>query len=172
LPYARYTRCISVRVEAEEDVAGLFGKLGTGVVRVLNQACQLSRDHAETLAGNRHTDAAAAQDRVWRSWLRSQHVADDQYEQLDGTLDIGGERGGSPVGRGLMALASTVFERAKAVDGDAAVQADDHDIWLVHPWNGADDALRDAALALGASDSIAAKDHAILLNSWAKVFGH
>jgi len=71
LPQARYTRCISVSVEAEEDCAILFGAQGAGVVRVLQEATRLSHARAEAF-NNRHADAGAAQDRVWRSWLRQQ----------------------------------------------------------------------------------------------------
>ena len=127
LPQARYTRCISVSVEAEEDAAILFGAHGAGVVWVLQEASRLSHAHAEALANNRHADAGAAQDRVWRGWLRQHAIPDDGHVDYDGTLLMGGQRQGSPINQGLSALHLTVFKRAQAVDGEAATASDEED---------------------------------------------
>lgn len=171
LPHARYTRCLSVSVEAEEDSAILFGARGADVVRVLQEASGLGHARAEALAGNRHAGAGAAQDRVWRNWLRQQAVPDDTAVDYDGTLLMGGQKPGSPINQGLSALHLTVFKRAQAVDGEAATASDEDDTWLIHPWDGANRVLGDAALALGAPELMSGEDRAILLHGWSKVIG-
>lgn len=170
LPYVRYTRCISVAVEAEEDVAILFGTYGSSVLRVLEQASRISRAHAEVLAANRHPNAAAAQDRVWRNWLRQRGQSDDIHDQYDGTLQMGGQSWGSPINQGLSVLHDIVFRRAKHLDGDAATESDDEDVWLVQPWSEADRVIGDAALALGAPELMTDEDRDILLHGWSRVF--
>ena len=171
LPYARYTRCISVAVEAEENIAVLFGPHGSSVVRVLEEASRLSRSQAEALAANRHADAAAAQDRAWRSWLQQEGIPDEVHDQYDGTLQMGGQKWGSPINGGLAVLHDTVFKRAQFVDGDAATESDEEDTWLVRPWDGAGRVLGDAALALGAPEHMNDEDRAVLLGGWLRVFG-
>lgn len=171
LPQARYTRCISVSVEAQADGAILFGAQGAGVVRVLQEAAGLSHARAEALANNRHADAGAAQDRVWRSWLRQQAILDDTHVDYDGTLLMGGQKPGSPIHQGLSALHLTVLKRARAVGGEAATASDEEDTWLIHPWDGANRVLGDAALALGAPELVSGEDRAILMHGWSSVIG-
>ena len=171
LPYARYTRCISVAIDAEEDISILFGSHGAGVMPVLDVATRLTRDQAEALSANRHPDAGAAQDRVWRNWLQHEAIPDDIHDHYDGTLQMGGQKWGSPINGGLSVLHDTVFKRAQSLDGDAATESDQDDIWLLHPWEGADRVLGDAALALGAPEQMIAEDRATLLHGWLKVFG-
>ena len=170
LAYARYTRCISVAVETEEEPAVLFGEYGAGVVRVLDAASRLSQAEAVALSRGRHQDAAAAHDRVWRAWLRKEAIPDEYDGSLDGTISISGERWGSPINEGLSVLHSSVFNRAQVIDGHAAIQADDDDEWLVEPWDGAARVLGDAALALGAPELMNDEDRARLLSGWCGVF--
>lgn len=166
---ARYTRCISILIEGEEQIATLFGPHGSGVVHVLEKASQLSRALAEALAANRHAGAAQTQDRVWRNWLRQKNLPDNVYEQLDGTLAIG--VAGSPINQGLSVLHGIVFRRAQSVDADAATDFDAENIRLIHPWDGAGRVFGDAALALGAPDLMDSEERAVLLHGWSKVFG-
>lgn len=170
--HARSTRCISIVIDAEEDVATLFGRYGAGVVRVLEKASQLSHAKAEALAGSRHPDAASAHNRVWRNWLRHEGMTDEHYRHFDGMWEMNvGQKWGSPINNGLSVLHGTVFKRAQDIDGDAATESDEEDIWLVHLWNVANRVLGDAALAFGAPDFMEDEDRAILLSGWSKVFG-
>ena len=166
LASAGYTRAISVWVEEEEDAACLFGPHGAEVVRLLDAALNLDRAAAEQLAANRHPDADGARDRAWRTWLDRNGVAHDRDEDLSDTLMFGGELCDSPIKDGLLALYDVVFDRARAVDGDAATDSDEEDMWLLPPWNGACNALADAAMALGAPDIVRAEDRDVLLAGW------
>jgi hypothetical protein len=168
LSYARYTRCNSVVVESEEEAAVLFGLQGAKVVSVLDTALRLDRSEAEALSRGRHADAPAAYDRVWRAWLTQEAISDEYTVPLDGALSIG--RLGSPIGQGLSLIYETTFKRAKVVDGDAAIESDDEDVWLVEPWDGAARVLGDAALALGAPELLDDGDRACLLSGWRAVY--
>ncbi|MES2445018.1 MAG: hypothetical protein V4574_19505 [Pseudomonadota bacterium] len=168
LPHARYTRALAVAVGQEADVATLFGPHGRDVVRVLDVAPKLDRPQAETLARHRHPQAPAAYDRVWRRWLKQAGIEGD-FADLDGALALGGQ--GSPINQGLSLLHNLVFKRAQAMDGDRATEADDEDIWLAAPWDGAGTVLGDAALALGAPQAVGNVDRIILLQGWERVFG-
>lgn len=172
LPHARYTRCISVAVEAEEDAAVLFGVHGASVVRILDAASRLTRPDADALARSRHPGAPVAHDRAWRAWLRQQSMADEYDRSLDGALSLGRERWRSPINEGFSVLYDAVFNRAEAVDGDAATQVEDDEVLLIDPWDGAARVLGDAALALGAPELMNDRDRACLLSGWLAVFSH
>lgn len=169
LPSAAYTRAVSVRVEAEEEAAQLFGGFGRQVVEVLETARHMDRASAETLATHRHQGAAAANDRAWRTWLDRLGVAHDGYSDLSDTLKFGGPINDSPIKGGLLAVCDVVFARACAVDGDRATDRDEEDMWLLPPWNDACRALTDAALALGAPGIVGPEDRAVLLAGWHSV---
>lgn len=164
LPYARYTRCISVRVEAEEDVQVLFGPHGSLVVEVLEASLRIDRATAAALSRSRHPDAPAVYDRAWRAWMEQRGISDNYKMPLDQTLSIGMQ--GSPIGDGLTLVYSTAFKRAKAVDGDAAFESDDEEVWLAEPWRGAAIVMGDAALALGAPELLVDSDRACLMAGW------
>lgn len=166
LPSARYTRAVSVLVEAEEDPAQLFGDFGRQVVEVLETARHMDRALAQTLAAHRHPGAAAAADRAWRTWLEQLGIAHDYYSDLSDTLRFGGPVNDSPIKDGLLAVSGVVFARARAVDGDCATDRDEEDMWLLPPWNDACRALTDAALALGAPGIVGPEDRAVLLAGW------
>jgi hypothetical protein len=170
-PSARYTRAVSVLVEAEEDAARLFGDFGSHVVQLLDTAHRMDRAMAEALAAGLHPEAAAACDRAWRRWLDRLGVAHGLYEDLSGTLKLGGPVNDSPIKGGLLVLYDTVFKRALALAGDQATDRDEEDMWLVPPWSDACTALTDAALALGAPDIVEPEDRAVLLAGWHRIAG-
>lgn len=169
LPHARYVRAISVEVLQEQDPASLFGAAGRDVARVLSAALELDRGRAEMLAVNRHPGAGAAQDRVWRSWMRAHAIPRPNDESMDGVLAVGDERH-SPIGPGLTVLERVIFDRAEAVDGQAAFESDEEDVWLVEPWREAATALGDAALALGAPEFTDSTDRAALMHAWSTAY--
>lgn len=166
LASARYTRAVAVRVVQEENPAQLFGPEGEAVLRVLDAASKLERPRAEVLASRRDPDAAAVKDKVWRIWIdrRGPDAAIDP-ETADGIVTCG-----SPINSGLSVLYQVIFDRAKSLEGEAAIEDDGEDIWLVAPWNGAAAALADAALALGAPSMIGPEDREILLRAWQSTY--
>lgn len=166
LPGVRYTRAVSVLVEAELDSAQLFGESGSYVVEVLDTARRLDRSQAQALAAALHPGAAAACDRAWRTWLDRRGIAHRMHPDLSDTLRFGGEAGDSPIGIGLIAVHDSLAERARAVDGDLASETDGEVVWLAAPWRDAASALSDAALALGAPGIVPPEDRALLLAGW------
>lgn len=170
-PSAGYTRAISVEVTREEDAACLFGPHGGEVLRVLDVAMRLTRPQAEALALHRQADAARAHDRVWRDWMRVRGVRGSGSASLDGALRSGGSKPGSPINSGLSTLHGVVFDRAREIDGEAATEATDEAVWLAPPWSGAERALADAALALGAAGIVGAADRSVLLKGWTSISG-
>jgi hypothetical protein len=161
-----YVRAISVRVLNLENPAVLFGERGAQILPLLDQAASLTRESAAALAAARNDNAAGAYDRAFRRWAASANipVSDDD---LDGALKIGG---GSPVNSALTLLYNLVLERARAVDGNAAlIETNDGD-GLAQPWNGAAQAMCDAILARGAG-AASEEDSAALLAAHARVFG-
>lgn len=170
LPHARYTRTISVRILHEEAPEVMFGPHGTDIALVLKTAAQLDNQLAQALSSNRHPDAPRAYDLAWRTWMKGRAIPDEDYDQLDGTLKLGSGTWSSPINEGFCVLHTVVFDRARNQDGPAAIEDDGEDVWLVAPWSGADRALGDAALALGAPELVSEADRAVLLQAWNRVF--
>jgi hypothetical protein len=167
LPYARYTRCISVKIIEKEEVSVLFGEHGRAVLTVLSRAAELTREQALRLSSERHIDAPKAYDRTFRRWGDAEGVFTESHDNLDGTLKIGSMPAESPINEGLSLIHLTVFDRAKAVDGANATHIDDEgEEDLIEPWVGAGAALLDAGLALGAPKFVTAEDRDILLSGW------
>ncbi|KQO08901.1 hypothetical protein [Sphingomonas sp. Leaf242] len=167
LPYARYTRRISVEILEREDLSALFGEHGQAVLMVLDRAAALTRDQAIRLPSARHPDAPDAYDRTFRRWGNAEGICEGYDENLDGTLKIGSMPAGSPINEGLSLIHLTVFHRAKTVDGANATSIDkEGDEDLVEPWAGAGAMLLDAGLALGAPNFVTAEDRDILLAGW------
>ena len=171
LAWASYVRALEVEVETEESPGLLFGPHGEALMPVLDAAAAFDRAAAERLAEGLDPEASAAADRAWRAWMEERGESSERYEDLSATLLSGGDRPGSPVGRGLMLIANTVHKRAVAVDGDSATESDEEDVWLVPPWNRAAAALCDAAIALGAPHLVGEEDRKILLRAWERMSG-
>jgi hypothetical protein len=170
LPYARYTRCISVKVLEKMDLAVLFGKHGKEVLTVLSRAAALTREEANQFSSARHPGASDAYDRTFRRWCNAEGIRQDYYDNLDGTLKIGSIPVGSPINEGLNLVHLVVFDRAKAVDGANATHIDDEgEVDLLEPWAGCGSVHLDAALALGAPEFVTAEDRDILLSGWKHV---
>jgi Rap1a immunity proteins len=141
-----------------------FGPHGSLIIEVLEAALRIDRSTAGALSRGRHPDAPAAYDRAWRAWLEQKGISDNYQMSCDRALSIGTQ--GSPIGDGLTLIFSTAFNRAKAVDGDAAIDSDDEEVWLKEPWHGAASVLGDTALALGAPELLIDSDHACLMAGW------
>lgn len=169
--YAGYTRANSVEVLREEGTSILFGVHGDEVVGVLEQAMLLTREKAAALATRRHPEASAAYDRLFRHWARTKNIPHEHHGDLDGTLKLGGRGSNSPIFEGLSVLYTVVFERAKSIDGDDAIESDDEAQWLAPPWRDAHSVLSDAALVLGAPEFASERDSDILLSGWTGMFG-
>lgn len=172
LPYARYARCISVEILAEEDLSSLFGDYGKEVMAVLERARMMTRDQASILSSERHPEAGVAYDRTFRRWCSAEGIGVETHDDnLDGTLMIGSMPSRSPVNEGLSLVHLAVLDRAKAVDGLAATDVDEEgDQELVEPWSGAGAALLDAALAFGAPDFVNERDRPILTRAYLAAF--
>ena len=168
LPYARYTRCISVEILEKENLSVLFGEHGQAVLMVLDRAATLTRESAFRLSSARHPSAPDAYDRTFRRWGKANECFCEDYDDnLDGTLKLGPMPAGSPINEGLSLIHLTLFDRAKAVDGVNATYIDDQgDEELVEPWAGAGAVLLDAGLALGAPNWLTDEDRDILLAGW------
>jgi len=147
-----YVRAIAVRVLNPVDPAMLFGERGAQILPLLDQAASLTRETAAALAAARDDNAAGAYDRAFRLWAASADipVGDD----LDGALKT---------------VYRLVLERARAVDGAAAVIETDDGNGLAQPWNGAVQAMCDAILARGAV-AASEEDREALLAAHARVF--
>jgi hypothetical protein len=172
LPYARYTRCISVEILGKEDPSALFGEHGQEVLAVLERARLLTRDQALALSSARHHEASDAYDRAFRCWAEAEHISVEAHDDnLDGTLMIGSMPAKSPINNGLSLIYQTVFDRAKAVEGSSATHVDEWgDVELVEPWSGAGTVLLDAALGRGAPDFVEERDRHILTMGFLRVF--
>ncbi len=167
LPYARYTRCISVKIIEKVDLSVLFGEHGQAILTVLSRAAALTREQALRLSSARHPNAPDAYDRTFRRWGEAEGICEDYDDNLDGTLKISSMPAESPINEGLSLIHLTAFERAKAVDGADATHIDeDGDEDLAEPWTGAGAVLLDAGLALGAPKFVTAEDRDILLSGW------
>jgi hypothetical protein len=167
MAYARYVRADQVEVLEEVPCATLFGAHGDAVVKVLDTAATLTREQTERLNQARLPDAHAAYMRSWNRW-RAKNGLPHPIADHHAPLIEGGK--GSPVGRGMSAVHDTVARRAKALDGDAAFRAEDEDLYLVNPWDGASDAMLHAALSLGAPQFCIDGDDDTLLRPWRMVF--
>lgn len=155
---AGYVRAVAVDVLAEEPASTLFGAEGAAVVELLDLALVLTEDKARRLAIGRSPDAAKAYSRAWTRWIakRSPHARHLRGDH-DTTLLI--PELGSPIGRGLALVHGTVFKRA----GGAAVADADGDAVLTPPWDGAAQALAEAAMARGAPELLEPGERALLL---------
>jgi len=167
---AGYTRAVAVEVLGEADAGTMFGPQGSEVLRVIDAAAHLDRHQAVALALHRNGNAANAQDRAWRAWMNQKQIPNKYYpDLLDGTLLLG--TWGSPINGGLSKLYDVTFKRAKALDGDAAIETNEEDVWLAQPWNDAFSALADAALGMAAPSLASSEDREILLQAWLSVYG-
>jgi len=171
-PDSGYTRAAEVKVLDELPLATLFGPHGDAVIRVIDAASALTETQARALSDCRHAQASEACARVWRSWLGDRKPPGVEDFVLHKTLMIPSQGlPVSPVNRGLTAVQAQLFRRAFALAGDAAIEEEGDDVWLIDPWRGASGALIDAALAFGAPEHVTAKDRAILTQGWARAFG-
>jgi hypothetical protein len=169
----RYTRAEAVQVEEELPVSFLFGPHGAAVCAIIDAAKTLSVEQAAALSSTRHPKAGQAYSRIWKAWLKdrgsSQADAQDDHE---GTLALGAYPPTSPVNSGLAVMANELHRRAVSLCGDAATVTDWEETWLARPWSGAQAALLDAALALGAPDFTSTADREILTHAWRTVPEH
>lgn len=167
---AGYTRAIAVEVVAEADAGTMFGPQGSSVLRVIDAATHLDRHQAVALASHRKANAASAQDRAWRAWMGQKQIPNEHYpDSLDGTLLLG--TWGSPINGGLSKLYDVTFKRAQALDGDAAIETTEDHVWLAQPWNGAFNALADAAFGMAAPSLVSSEDREVLMRAWLSVYG-
>ena len=164
---ATYVRAICVHVMSAESPALLFGPRGADLLPIFDEAARLSRDTARNLASSRHADAAAAYDRVLRNWAQAANVAVTS-DGLDGVLKM---CGGSPVNGALAVLHHLAFERARLIDGSAALIQEGDSVFLAEPWATAAQVIGDAALALGAPDLVSDSGRDALVSGWVSVFG-
>ncbi len=163
-----YSRCVAVRVVEEAPAALLFGPRGAAVCAVIDAVSALDRAGAQALCNARHPDAAAARNAVWRRWLGGARHAIDTAADFDSAVLAG--RAGSPVGRGLALVQALLFRRAVALEGADATFEDDGDAGLVAPWDGAAEALCDAALGFGTPEALDA-ERAVLTRAWRAAIG-
>jgi hypothetical protein len=169
---AGYTRALAVRIGRELPVAMLFGPHGEDVVRVIEAAASIEVAQAAELAARSSAPAREAFSRAWRGWLAkvapdSIHLDSDHTSTL--AVHAAGTR--SPIGAGFTVLDTVLMERAHTLVGDAAFIADDDgELFPAEPWDGALQALLDAAMALGAPALASDADRAILIEAWEHCF--
>lgn len=163
-----YIRCISVKLIREMVTANLFGPCGEAVETVLAYASQLSPSEAEELSVQRHDEAKALQSAGWHRWqaLLSENPPDSSRDMSD--VVIVANNVSSPVGYGLSRAHGLTRQAAIAAVGDAAIEEDEEDSWLVEPWASAASSLMDAVWALGAPELFDASEHEKLLHAWSR----
>ncbi|MEP3071189.1 hypothetical protein [Maricaulis sp.] len=162
-----YTRCISVRIIREIKTHHVFGAHGEAVEEVLAYASALARPQAEQLAANRHDEAKVLQTAGWYRWLAETEKRETSDEcSMDGVLAAGQGATRSPIGHGLSLVHGGVWNAAIRADGDAAIEEDEDESWLVSPWSEAASALMDAAWGKGAPEFFDEAEREILLQAW------
>jgi hypothetical protein len=170
---ARYTRAVAVEILGEIPASRLFGEHGAALGSVIERASQLNGAQVQALAQARHPNAAAAYSRAWQTWLAGVgRSSEDPNRDLSGTLAISAAKKCSPVNYGFMVLHQAIWQRAEAIIGPPAFLLDeDGERYLEPTWSSANDALLEAAMALGAPELSPQEDRANLLMSWRTVFG-
>ena len=161
-----YTRCISVKLIREMDTHNLFGAHGRAVETILRYATGLTRVKAQHLSANRHAEAKALQSAGWHRWQEQvTRKPTTIREDMSGVVKAANNLT-SPVGYGLSLAHGGVWDSAKAIDGDAAFEEDEDDVWMVEPWAGAGSVMMDAVWALGAPDLFEEAECEKLLQAW------
>lgn len=155
LPGAGHTNAMAVDVVEELSPALMFGADGDAVVRVLDAALALDEPTAHRLARARHPGAGDACRAAWQRWR--------DETQLCGL--------GSPIGSGSGLLHRLVSDSARARGGPGAWVVDgDGEEEAAEPWKSAYGALREAALAYGASDLLDSAAGVIIATAWNAVY--
>lgn len=163
-----YTRCISVKLIREMDTASLFGPNGNSVETVLAYASELTELQAEQLSAERHSEANDLQSAGWHRWQASlSENASDTSRDMSGVVCAANNQR-SPVGYGLSQAHGLARQAAIAAVGDAAIEEDEEESWLVEPWAGAASSLMDAVWAFGAPEFFDTNEREKLLRSWSK----
>lgn len=161
-----YVRCISVKLVFEHETKILFGSNGKTVETVLSYASNISRTQAIHLSENRHENAKSLQSAGWHRWQEQVKGEDKTPDRdLSGVVKAANNLS-SPVGHGLSLAHRGVWDAAKRIEGDAAFEEDEDDIWLIEPWASAGSVMLDTVWALGAPELFNEKEREMLLQAW------
>lgn len=169
--YANYTRAVAVSVVAEVPAIQLFGQQGEKMAEILYRSAHLTFDEAVALSAANNRLLQEIYSQAWNAWLaevdpQSPHLGGDH----GGTLQIFAGRQVSPVGYALTLIYHEVSKKAESVPRIAgATDESEGAAPLGTPWQGAVDALLNAAMALGAPQLLTSEQAATMTAPWRTV---
>lgn len=161
-----YIRCISVKFIREMDTHLLFGPNGKDVETVLKYALNINRAQALNLSKNRHENAKALQSAGWHRWQEKVKGEDNTPDRDMSGVVKGANNLNSPVGHGLSLAHRGVWDAAKRIDGEAAFEENEEEMWLIEPWAGAGSVMLDTVWAMGAPELFDEDEREVLLQAW------
>lgn len=172
LPYAKYTRAVSVRVIQEKPLSELFGDNGERVCRVLSTIEELTNSQVIKLAARVSSGLEKFFSAAWEEWLKK---VDPNSAHLDldhrNTLAISGNSSESPINQGFCIIQTQVYKKANELtDGKAILIDEDGDTYLEPTWSKALSAFLCAAMSYGAEGFLLEDQRRVLLSAWESVF--
>jgi len=147
-----YTRCSAIKVLEPLPSYKVFGEIDTGLCDILEFARGITLEQAHELSDLRSESASAIYSLAWHRWLQHNPTQPNgQIKNYDDVLDIGGTKGGSPIGSCLKLINRVLFDQAGRIDLEYAYKyEDDGTPFLNNHWNAARSTLSNAALSFGA----------------------